>query len=152
MPTISPTTGSIFWIPQLYLNYKIGSHKDFVSHAIYYKAFRVPGHIACISYLLYTGHFWPLLRNHPFALVGILLDDLVILILVNQYKKCDDSKGPPARVPQNIHRNVNNHSRKITLSELAEIIHEKWLPDVVPRKQISAHNYDCNGYNVRLNF
>ena len=80
---LSPT-GSIFWIPQLYINYKLRSLHMSVRTLSISETFFFIAQIICILFFLNIGMFWLIAANHPVAIVGHLIFDLVHLPLIYQ--------------------------------------------------------------------
>ena len=57
-----------------------------VGFYIFYKSLRFIEQIVSVSYFLYNGLFWLVVKHHPAAIVGQLVDALICLAAVLQAK------------------------------------------------------------------
>ena len=83
MPTLS-TTGSIIWIPQLYLNYKFKSHHAIFFVSVFFKFFYLVLQISSLPYFLRTGLFWLVLKYYSAAILGQLINALICIAMIYQ--------------------------------------------------------------------
>ena len=98
------STGSIIWIPQLYIHCILKSGHRIVGFYICFKSIRMFEQIVCIAYFLYNGLFWLVAKHHPAAIAGQLVDALVCLAVILQViwyeknKRSDVVSNKPCQV------------------------------------------------------
>lgn len=89
MLPILPRTGSIIWIPQLYLNYKLKSYHQIFFQLIICKIPYFIVQIFSIPLFINTGLFSLVLKNYPAAVLGQLIHTFLFFAVFYQIRFYD---------------------------------------------------------------
>ena len=83
MAILSPT-GSIIWIPQLFINYQLKSYHQIFFAGVSSKVVYFIAQILSLPYFFDAGLFWLLIKNYPAAILGQLINSLLCFVMIYQ--------------------------------------------------------------------